>query len=58
MAQVEQELARQSRAGIPLIDSIGQYICDSGGRGSVPPSFCWALKCADTTDQSGQDLEL
>ena len=32
MAQVEQELARQSRAGIPLIDSIGQYICDSGGK--------------------------
>jgi octaprenyl-diphosphate synthase len=32
MAQVEEELARQSRAGIPLIDSIGRYICDSGGK--------------------------
>ncbi len=32
MAQVEDELARQSRAGIPLIDNIGQYICNSGGK--------------------------
>jgi octaprenyl-diphosphate synthase len=32
MTQVEEELARQSRSGIPLIDRIGQYICDSGGK--------------------------
>lgn len=32
MAQVEEELARQSRSGIQLIDSIGQYICSSGGK--------------------------
>jgi octaprenyl-diphosphate synthase len=32
MAQVEEELARQSTSGIPLIDKIGQYICDSGGK--------------------------
>lgn len=32
MAKVEDELARQSRAGIQLIDRIGQYICDSGGK--------------------------
>jgi octaprenyl-diphosphate synthase len=32
MAQVEEELARQSCTGIQLIDSIGQYICNSGGK--------------------------
>jgi octaprenyl-diphosphate synthase len=32
MAQVEEELARQSNSGIPLIDNISQYICDSGGK--------------------------
>jgi octaprenyl-diphosphate synthase len=32
MAQVEDELARQSLAGIPLIDNISQYICNSGGK--------------------------
>jgi octaprenyl-diphosphate synthase len=32
MAQVEEELVRQSSCGIPLIDSIGQYICRSGGK--------------------------
>jgi octaprenyl-diphosphate synthase len=32
MAQVEEELARQSSSGIPLIDNIGQYICSSGGK--------------------------
>jgi octaprenyl-diphosphate synthase len=32
MAQVEEELARQSCPGIQLIDNIGQYICNSGGK--------------------------
>jgi octaprenyl-diphosphate synthase len=32
MTQVEEELTRQSRSGTPLIDSIGQYICNSGGK--------------------------
>jgi octaprenyl-diphosphate synthase len=32
MAQVEEELTRQSNSGIKLIDSIGQYIRDSGGK--------------------------
>ncbi len=32
MTQVEEELARQSSSCIPLIDKIGQYICDSGGK--------------------------
>lgn len=32
MAQVEAELACQSNTGIPLIDNIGRYICDSGGK--------------------------
>jgi octaprenyl-diphosphate synthase len=32
MAQVEEELTRQANSGIPLIDSIGQYICRSGGK--------------------------
>jgi octaprenyl-diphosphate synthase len=32
MAQVEEELVRQSSSGIQLIDSIGQYICGSGGK--------------------------
>jgi octaprenyl-diphosphate synthase len=32
MAQVEEELARQSNPGIQLIDNIGQYICNSGGK--------------------------
>ncbi len=32
MAQVEEELTRQSSSKIPLIDSIGQYICRSGGK--------------------------
>jgi octaprenyl-diphosphate synthase len=32
MAQVEEELAHQSGTGIQLIDNIGQYICDSGGK--------------------------
>ncbi len=32
MLQVEEELARQSDSGIQLIDSIGQYICSSGGK--------------------------
>ncbi len=32
MAQVEEELMRQSESRIPLIDNIGQYICRSGGK--------------------------
>ncbi len=32
MAQVETELAGQSKTGIPLVDNIGRYICDSGGK--------------------------
>ncbi len=32
MAQVEEELTRQASSGIHLIDSIGQYICNSGGK--------------------------
>lgn len=32
MAQVEEELARQSSSGIQLIDDIGQYIRGSGGK--------------------------
>jgi octaprenyl-diphosphate synthase len=32
MAQVEDELARQSSSGVSLIDNISQYICDSGGK--------------------------
>ncbi len=32
MAQVEEELARQSNPGIQLIDNIGRYICNSGGK--------------------------
>jgi len=32
MAQVDEEIARQSNSGIPLIDSIGQYIRSSGGK--------------------------
>jgi octaprenyl-diphosphate synthase len=32
MVQVEEELAHQSSSGIQLIDSIGQYICKSGGK--------------------------
>ena len=32
MVQVEEELARQSSSGIPLINNIGQYICNSGGK--------------------------
>jgi len=32
MAQVEEELVRQSSSGIHLINNIGQYICNSGGK--------------------------
>jgi octaprenyl-diphosphate synthase len=32
MAQVEEELLRQSSSPIPLIDHIGQYICHGGGK--------------------------
>ena len=32
MTQVDEELARQSSSGIPIIDKIGQYICASGGK--------------------------
>ncbi len=32
MQQVEKELARQSNSGIQLIDDIGRYICNSGGK--------------------------
>ncbi len=32
MAQVEEELARQSASNIPLIRQIGGYICNSGGK--------------------------
>ncbi len=32
MAAVDEELTRQSTPGIPLIDSIGRYICGSGGK--------------------------
>ncbi len=32
MAQVEEELARQASSGVPLINNIGQYICNSGGK--------------------------
>ena len=32
MACVEEELARQSRSGVPMIENIGRYICNSGGK--------------------------
>lgn len=32
MAQVDEEIMRQSSSGVPLIDRIGQYICSSGGK--------------------------
>lgn len=32
MAQVDEELVRLSRSDIPLIEKIGHYICDSGGK--------------------------
>ena len=32
MAEVEEELLRQSGSGIQLIDGIGRYICSSGGK--------------------------
>ena len=32
MSQVEEELRRQSSSGIRLIDDIGQYVCNSGGK--------------------------
>ncbi len=32
MAQVDEEIARQSISGVQLIDSIGRYICSSGGK--------------------------
>ena len=32
MAEVEEELLRQSDSGIQLIDGIGRYICSSGGK--------------------------
>jgi octaprenyl-diphosphate synthase len=32
MQQVERELERQASSGIPLIDMIGRYICNSGGK--------------------------
>jgi octaprenyl-diphosphate synthase len=32
MAQVDQEIRRQSSSGVKLIDKIGQYICTSGGK--------------------------
>jgi octaprenyl-diphosphate synthase len=32
MAQVDEEIARQSSSGIQLIDEIGKYICTSGGK--------------------------
>ena len=32
MAQVEEELTRQASSKIPLIESIGQYICRCGGK--------------------------
>jgi len=32
MLQVEEELERQSGSGIQLIDDIGRYICNSGGK--------------------------
>ncbi len=32
MEQVEEELMRQSNSSIQLIDNIGQYICNSGGK--------------------------
>lgn len=32
MAQVEEEIKRHSSSGVPLIDHIGRYICDSGGK--------------------------
>ncbi len=32
MAQVDEEIKRQSNSGVQLIDRIGQYICNSGGK--------------------------
>ena len=32
MVQVDEEIKRQSSSGVPLIDRIGQYICNSGGK--------------------------
>ena len=32
MAQVDEEIRRQSSSGVKLIDKIGQYICTSGGK--------------------------
>ena len=36
MAQVDEEITRQSSSGVPLIDRIGQYICSSGGKLETP----------------------
>lgn len=32
MAEVDEEIIRQSSSGIPIIDQIGQYVCRSGGK--------------------------
>lgn len=32
MAQVEEELVRQSTSGIPLVNSVSQYVCHGGGK--------------------------
>jgi len=32
MAQVDEEIIRQSSSGVQLIDRIGQYVCSSGGK--------------------------
>jgi octaprenyl-diphosphate synthase len=32
MVLVDEEIKRQSNSGVPLIDRIGQYICNSGGK--------------------------
>jgi octaprenyl-diphosphate synthase len=47
MAQVETELARQSNPGIQLIDNIGRYICNSGGKRVRPAILLLGAKmCA------------
>jgi octaprenyl-diphosphate synthase len=50
MAQVEEELVRQSTSEIPLVHKIGQYICHNGGK-RVRPAIL--LLCAKMCGYDG-----
>jgi octaprenyl-diphosphate synthase len=56
MARVDDELVRQSSSGIPVIEDIGQYICNSGGKRVRPAVLLLSSQMCGYTGPVGPRL--